>query len=171
MNSAGVAGAYFDFAIQLPEGLQAYTVNHVTPDGVIKLTQLQGIIPPATPVILRASAYQKFDLPILNTTETITAANNLRGVYTRTTSLPKGTFYTLNTAAGQPVMTSTPTPSTSTTSWTPSAPSRPMVNHQPSMVNQPTTSRADPCRPQSKGISTYATTKKSSSSKTITKQQ
>ncbi len=104
MNSAGVAGAYFDFAIQLPEGLQAYTVNHVTPDGVIKLTQLQGIIPPATPVILRASAYQKFDLPILNTTETITAANNLRGVYTRTTSLPKGTFYTLNTAAGQPVM-------------------------------------------------------------------
>ena len=32
LNSAGITGLYVDFAIQLPEGLKAYAVNHVTSD-------------------------------------------------------------------------------------------------------------------------------------------
>ncbi len=110
LNSAGITGLYVDFAIQLPEGLKAYAVNHVTSDGVIKLTELQGTIPAGTPVILRASAYEHFDLPILNTGNAEISSfntqysNKLLGVYSRTTSLPKGTFYTLNTSAGKPIM-------------------------------------------------------------------
>ena len=110
LNSVGVTGLYVDFAVQVPEGVKAYAVNHVTPDGVIKLTELDGTIPPGTAVILRGQSYQKIDLPVSNVSNeqhsTFNAlwSNKLHGVYTRTTSLPKGTFYTLSTSSGEPVM-------------------------------------------------------------------
>ncbi|MBQ7743142.1 MAG: DUF3472 domain-containing protein [Bacteroidaceae bacterium] len=110
LNSAGIAGLYVDFAIDVPEGVKAYAVNHVTPDGVIKLTELSGTIPPATAVILRGQSYQRIDLAVSNVSNdqssTFNAqySNKLLGVFARTTTLPKGTFYTLSTNAGEPVM-------------------------------------------------------------------
>ena len=110
LNSVGIAGLYVDFAMQVPEGVKAYAVNHVTSDGVIKLTELDGAIPPGTAVILRGQAYQRFELAVSNVSNAQSAdfnaqySNKLRGVFTRTTSLPKGTFYTLATNSGEPVM-------------------------------------------------------------------
>lgn len=104
LNGAGVRSGYFDFAVRLPEGLNAYVANHVTGDGVIKLTHLNGIIPPNTPVLLRGEKYQSYVLDILNTPEALDSANIFRGTYLRTNSLPKGTFYTLSSSNGQPVM-------------------------------------------------------------------
>lgn len=110
LNSVGVTGLYVDFAVQVPEDIKAYAVNHVTPDGVIKLTELSGTIPPATPVILRGQSYQRAEVKILNVPDAQSAmfnaqySNKLLGVFTRTTTLPKGAFYTLSNADGKPVM-------------------------------------------------------------------
>ncbi len=104
LNSAGVNSFFADFTATLPEGLEAYVANHVTPDGVIKLTRLEGAIPPNTPALLHGAPYAKFDLTISNTPATTDATNIFSGVYMRTTSLPKGSFYTLATAGGAAVM-------------------------------------------------------------------
>ena len=104
LNSAGVNSFFADFTATLPEGLEAYVANHVTPDGVIKLTRLEGAIPPNTPALLHGAPYAKFDLAISNTPATTDATNIFSGVYMRTTSLPKGSFYTLATAGGAAVM-------------------------------------------------------------------
>lgn len=104
MNAAGVAGIYVDFAIKVSEDLEAYAVNHITGDGVIKLTELSGIIPAGTAVIFRGNSYQKYELTALNNNEPLAESNLLKGVYNRTTNLEKGTFYTLTTSSGSPVM-------------------------------------------------------------------
>lgn len=104
MNGAGVQAGYFDFAIRLPEGLNAYTANYVTPQGVIKLTQLNGVIPPNTPVLLRGEKFQQYTLEILNTPEALDSANIFRGTYERNSSLSKGSFYSLSSSNGAPVM-------------------------------------------------------------------
>lgn len=104
LNSAGVRAGYFDFAIRLPEGLNAYTANYVTPEGVIKLTQINGIIPPNTPVLLRGEKYQQYTLDILNTPEALDSANIFRGSYERNSTMEKGSFYTLSASNGVPVM-------------------------------------------------------------------
>lgn len=104
MNAVGMAGFYADFAIVAPEGLKVYAINHVTGDGVIKLTELHGVIPAGVAVILRGDSYQKYELTVLNSTNKLEESNLLQGVYSRTTNLQKGTFYTLTTSAGNPVM-------------------------------------------------------------------
>lgn len=104
MNGAGVQSGYFDFAIRLPEGLSAYTANYVTPEGVVKLTQINGIIPPNTPVLLRGEKYQHYTLDILNTPEALDSANIFRGSYERNSSLERGSFFTLSASNGAPVM-------------------------------------------------------------------
>ena len=104
LNSAGVTTFYADIAITIPDGLKAYVANHVTPDGVIKLTEITGIIPARTPVLLRGESYGKFTANIVNTPDTITAANIFKGTFFRNNSLPKGSILTLATSNGNPVM-------------------------------------------------------------------
>lgn len=110
LNSVGVGGIYLDFAVQVPEGVKAYTVNHVTPEGVIKLTEISGTVPPGTAVIFRGQSYQRLELTIGNTSDAESSmfnaqySNKLLGVFTRTTTLPKGTFYTLSTSGGEAIM-------------------------------------------------------------------
>lgn len=104
LNSAGVASTYYDYGYLLPAGLTAYAVDSVTSDGVLKLHQLNDTVPPRTPVILRGEAYDKFAVEIFGGNDTLGVRNLLRGVFFRTQSLPKGTFMTLSTSGGKPVM-------------------------------------------------------------------
>ncbi|MBO4592793.1 MAG: DUF3472 domain-containing protein [Bacteroidaceae bacterium] len=110
LNSTGTGAIYADYAVQIPEGVQAFVANHVSPEGVIKLTEIHGVVPPATPIIIRGESYQKVELPVLNVTDSEAAvfrsqyANIFQGVFTRTTNMTKGTFFTLTNADGKPVM-------------------------------------------------------------------
>lgn len=104
LNSTGVGSVFYDYSVALPEGLSAYTVNSVTPEGVIKLTALGNIVPANTAVIVKGSPYQKYYLPIVGNADEKYPENLLKGVYFKNNSLTKGTFMTLATSSGNAVM-------------------------------------------------------------------
>lgn len=104
LNTAGVASMYADFAFTLPEGLHAYVANHVTSDGVVKLTEINDFVLANTPVLLRGDASAKFTVDIINTKATSEATNIFCGTYFRNNTFSKGSLYTLSTNNGKPVM-------------------------------------------------------------------
>lgn len=104
MNSIGVSSFYADFAITLVDGLKAYVASYVTQDGVIKLCELTGTIPPRTPVLLRGDARQKYELQASVDAPAFEMHNAFGGVYTRTTTMDKNAIYTLATDGDKPVM-------------------------------------------------------------------
>ena len=61
-NSTGVGSLYYSFGVILLDGLSAYAVNSITPDGVIKLADMGDSIPAFTPVIIKGEPYQKYTL-------------------------------------------------------------------------------------------------------------
>lgn len=104
LNSSGVGSTYYDYGYIAPAGLEVYAVDSVTSAGVLKLHQLNDTVPPRTPVILRGNPYDKFNVQIFGGNDTLAMHNLLRGVFFRNQSLQRGTFMTLGTTNGQPVM-------------------------------------------------------------------
>lgn len=104
LNSAGVNSIYLDYAVIVPEGLSAYTVSSITPDGVIKLATIGDTIPANTPVIVKGEAYQKYTFNIAGNIKGYNEGNLLKGVYFKSTALAKGTFMTIATNSGNAVM-------------------------------------------------------------------
>lgn len=104
LNSIGIAALYYDFAVQIPDGTKAYVANHVTPDGVIKLTELTGTIPAGTPAILRGESHEKVELEIAGKGAEIETTNIFRGTYFKNSTFSKGSVYTLSSSNGKPIM-------------------------------------------------------------------
>lgn len=104
LNSAGVATAFYEYSFALPDNLSAYIVISVTPDGVMKLSAVDGVVPANTAVVLKGEPYQRCTLQIVGNAEQTYPRNMLKGVYFKNNSLAKGTFMTLATSGGQAVM-------------------------------------------------------------------
>ena len=104
LNSVGVTSVYFDYAIVVPEDVKAYGVSGVSADGTIELCAMGDTIPARTGAILVGDKYQKVTFGVCGRGGQPNESNLLKGVFFRNTSLAKGTFMTLSTANGQPVM-------------------------------------------------------------------
>ena len=104
LNSVGVTSIYYDYALIMPTDVSAYGVSGVNADGMVQLISLGDTIPPRTGAIIVGDKYQKVVAGVLGSGGQRNADNLLRGVFFRNTSLAKGTFMTLSTANGKPVM-------------------------------------------------------------------
>ena len=104
LNSAGITSVYFDYAIILPDNVRAFGVSGVADDGTLVLTEMGDTIPSRTGAIIVGDKYQKVVAGVSGANLPAKADNLLKGVFFRNTSLPKGTFMTLTTASGKPVM-------------------------------------------------------------------
>lgn len=104
LNSVGATSIYFDYAVILPADVRAYGVSSVNSDGVLQLVELGDTVPARTAAILLGDVYQKVELGVRGSVPAKETDNLLKGVYFRNTSMQKGTFMTLTTANGKPVM-------------------------------------------------------------------
>lgn len=104
LNSVGAASIYFDYAVVLPDDVKAYAVSGVKADGTLLLNELGNTLPARTAAILLGEAYQRVSLTVRGRVAQDEVDNLLKGVYFRNTSMQKGTFMTLATASGKPVM-------------------------------------------------------------------
>ncbi|MBP5628810.1 MAG: discoidin domain-containing protein [Bacteroidaceae bacterium] len=104
LNSVGVGSVYFDYAVIVPDDVKAYGVSGVKGDGTIELCEMGDTIPPRTGAILVGEKYQRLTLGVCGRGGQPSESNLLKGVFFRNTSLAKGTFMTLSTSSGEPVM-------------------------------------------------------------------
>lgn len=104
LNSVGAASVFFDYAIILPSDVKGYAVSGVNADGTLQLTQFGDTIPARTGAIIFGEQYQKVNIGVCGSGGQEPEGNLLKGVYFRNTSLQKGSFMTLSTSSGKPVM-------------------------------------------------------------------
>ena len=104
LNSVGVTSVFFDYTIILPGNVNAYGVSGVNSDGTLQLISLGDTIPARTGAIIVGDNYQKVTVEVSGADVPAKEGNLLKGVFFRNTSLVKGTFMTLATASGKPVM-------------------------------------------------------------------
>lgn len=104
-NSAGVASIYVDFDLIIPEGQQVFTADHITPDGVVKLAPLTGIIPANTAVLVKGDPSTALTFGIgKQGAEPYIYSNRFSGSLFKNTSLKKNEYYTLAINNKVPVM-------------------------------------------------------------------
>ncbi len=105
LNSAGNALMCVDFDVVLPDEVTAYAANHVTGDGVIKLSQIEGIVPAMTPVLLKGTGYATVTFEVLgHQTPSYDGGNLFVGTMFAKTGMAKRTYYALKTSNGTSVM-------------------------------------------------------------------
>lgn len=104
-NDLGVATLYYDFSIEIPEGLCAFVAKSISAEGVIKLEELSKVIPAGTGVIVKGAPNETYTVNVFNSKERLTSDNLLKGVYFRNNALTKGTVYTLSANDEKVVMT------------------------------------------------------------------
>ncbi len=105
LNSVGVSSLYVDFDIIVGEGQEVYTANHITQDGVIKLSPVTGVVPALTPVLIKGD-------PNATLTFAIAAplaapydnSNKFSGSLLKNTLLKKNEYYTLKINENKPMM-------------------------------------------------------------------
>lgn len=108
----GYATAHYPFAVQLPEGVKAYTVADygTTADGqaALQLDELTGAVPALTPVVLQG-ADGTYQLPIGGEAQAV-ETNLLTGTL-KAASLNSRTVYLLDTSGDEPAFSLRRTPS------------------------------------------------------------
>lgn len=103
IGSTGYATFFAPYAVKIPEGITAKYVNteeNIGSEGVLKYTELQGVIPANTAVVLKGEpGYYKFTTAY--GTDNVTANNALFGYAVKTPATDKNGIYALaNKSAG-----------------------------------------------------------------------
>lgn len=104
-NSVGYTSLYVDFDLIIPEGREVFVANHVTPDGVVKLSQLTDIIPANTGVLIKGDPNETVTFEIgTQGAAPYPNRNCFDGSLFKNTNLKKNEYYTLMTNNKAPVM-------------------------------------------------------------------
>lgn len=94
-NSGGVTSAYYDFDVEIPVGLEVYTISNVS-DTEVSLVKVEGVIPAHTPVVLHGDASttytfkavakqsEPYESPLLQGTLLKKSTGAIKSVYTVT---------------------------------------------------------------------------------------
>ncbi len=101
IGSTGYATINLPFAVTIPDGVNAYTGTANTEQNVMTLTELSGIIPANTPVILTASANTSYTFNIDYDNTSAAPANDLIGTLAPADIASTATAYTLRNSASQ----------------------------------------------------------------------
>ena len=109
LNAAGVAVMCVDFDAYIPDGAAAYVADHVDGAGVISLLRLNGVVPHATPVVLRGEPNGTVSLTVGGRNfEPYDGANILTGTFLKKQGLTKNICYTLKVSGNTAVMKTSP---------------------------------------------------------------
>ena len=96
VSDAGLATLYLGFNARIPSSVEAYTVTAVN-EGWVSLTQVTGVLPASTGVIVKATAGEyKFEA----TAETASVESLLKGSTVSEVVTPAGTAYVLGVNEG-----------------------------------------------------------------------
>lgn len=104
-NSVGVAALYVDFDLVVGEGQEVYVANHLTADGVIKLSAMTGVVPAHTPVLIKGEPSTMVTLGVAAPKSAPYEYRNIfKGNLLKSTNLQKNQYYILSTNNGEPKM-------------------------------------------------------------------
>ncbi len=97
-------GLYVDFDVVLPEGLEAYIVEGVTANNVLKTKKLElNRIPAHTPMILKGSADTTYTLNIFPASGTPPTENILHGTLLKQEGMTANSYLMLDLSGSDPV--------------------------------------------------------------------
>ncbi|MBP5629330.1 MAG: DUF3472 domain-containing protein [Bacteroidaceae bacterium] len=101
LNSGGVLSLYLDFDVQIPSGVEVFTLAGFD-NGVPALTTVTGTIPAHTPVILKGDNYASLHFPIINAQTFSEEEGLMKGTLQKKTGMKSKTFYTVAVKSGTP---------------------------------------------------------------------
>ncbi|MBP5361245.1 MAG: DUF3472 domain-containing protein [Bacteroidaceae bacterium] len=103
LNSGGITSLYLDFDVQIPEGVEVYTLAGFD-NGAPTLTTMTGTIPAHTPVILKGENYAALQMPIIPAQTFPEEEGLMKGTLLKKTGLKSKTFYTVAVKSGKPCL-------------------------------------------------------------------
>ena len=101
LNSGGIMSLYLDFDVQIPDGVEVFTVEGFA-NGYAALAKVTGTIPAHTPVILKGEGYANLQFPILPSQTFPEEEGIMKGTLLKKTGLKSKTFYTVAVKSGKP---------------------------------------------------------------------
>ena len=101
LNSGGIMSLYLDFDVQIPEGVEVFSLAGFD-NGTPSLTKVSGNIPAHTPVILKGESYANLFFPIVASQTPQEEEGLMKGTLLKKTGLKSKTFYTVGVKSGKP---------------------------------------------------------------------